>query len=52
MKKVLTFTQYFVNSPLQGREPYKLPRVACTVTRLKRNRERVAKAENTIAAES
>ena len=33
---------------LQGREPYKLPRVACTVIRLKR----VAKAENTIATES
>ena len=29
-----------------------MPRVACTVTRLKRNRERVAKTENTIAAES
>ena len=37
---------------LQGREPYKLPQVACTVTRLKHNRERVAKTENTIAAES
>jgi hypothetical protein len=34
------------------RDPYKLPRVACTVTRLKRNQERVAKTENTIAAES
>jgi hypothetical protein len=43
MKKVLTFTQYFV---------YKLPRMACTVTRLKRNRERVAKTENTTATES